>query len=211
MAPPTHQGGQAATFNTLNQILPSAQKVAPSIQRITRNIGPNSYNQRFQGSAQQRTQQIDYPQGFHAISDYNTYNMVPNSGYQGTQNYNTQTGQGQQGQQAASPNADELFNRITKMMQNQFGLKPKSQTFSYRRPYPEWYDIVALPPRYRVPDFTKFTRQDGTTTMEHVSRFLTQLGEASSKQAHMVRFFPLSLSGPAFTWFSSLPANSIDG
>ena len=120
-------------------------------------------------------------------------------------------GQGQQGQQAAGTNADELLNRITKMMQNQFGLKPKSQTFSYRRPYPEWYDIVALPPRYRVLDFTKFTGQDGTTTMEHVSHFLAQLGETSSEQAHMVRFFPLSLSGPAFTWFSSLPANSIDG
>jgi len=35
-------------------------------------------------------------------------------------------GQGQQGQQAAGTNADELLNRITKMMQNQFGLKPKN-------------------------------------------------------------------------------------
>jgi len=35
------------------------------------------------------------------------------------------------------------------------------------------------------------------------------LGEASIEEAHRVRFFSLSLSGPAFTRFSSLPVNSI--
>jgi hypothetical protein len=36
-----------------------------------------------------------------------------------------------------------------------------------------------------------------------------QLGEASADQAFRVRYFPLSLTGPAFTWFASLPAQSI--
>jgi hypothetical protein len=31
------------------------------------------------------------------------------------------------------------------------------------------------------------------------------------EEAHRVRFFPLSLSGPAFSWFSSLEPNSITG
>ena len=35
------------------------------------------------------------------------------------------------------------------------------------------------------------------------------MGESSVEEAHRVRFFSLSLSGPAFTWFSSLPVNSI--
>ena len=48
-----------------------------------------------------------------------------------------------------------------------------------------------------------------TSTIEHVSRYLTQLGEASVEDDHRVRFFSLSLSGLAFTWFSSLPVNSI--
>ena len=43
----------------------------------------------------------------------------------------------------------------------------------------------------------------------NVSRYLTQLGEASVDDAHRVHFFSLSLLGPAFTWFSSLPVNSI--
>ena len=46
---------------------------------------------------------------------------------------------------------------MTKMMKNQFGLKPKGQTFSYKHPYPEWYDLVALPINYRLLEFAKFT------------------------------------------------------
>ena len=47
------------------------------------------------------------------------------------------------------------------------------------------------------------------TTMEHISRYLVQLGEASIEEAHKIRFFPLSLSRLAFSWFSSLEPNSI--
>jgi hypothetical protein len=47
------------------------------------------------------------------------------------------------------------------------------------------------------------------TTMEYISRYLIQLGDASIEEAHKVRFFPLSLSGLAFSWFSSLEPNSI--
>jgi hypothetical protein len=45
--------------------------------------------------------------------------------------------------------------------------------------------------------------------MEHISHYLVHLGEASIEEAHKARFFPLSLSGPAFSWFSSLERNSI--
>ena len=116
---------------------------------------------------------------------------------------------GQQLPKNSNLNTDELLLRVTEMMKNQFGLKPKGHTFSYKCPYLEWYDLVALPMNYRLPGFAKFTRQDSTSTIEHVSRYLTQLGEASIEEAHRVHFFSLSLSGPAFTWFSSLVVNSI--
>ena len=86
-------------------------------------------------------------------------------------------------------------------MKNQFGLKPKRLTFLYKRPYPEWYDLVALPTNYSLPEFAKLTGQDSISIIEHVSRYLTQLGEASVEEAHRVRFFSLSLSRSAFTWF----------
>ena len=69
--------------------------------------------------------------------------------------------------------------------------------------------MVALPTNYRLLKFAKFTGKDSTSTIEHVSRYLTQLGEASIEEAHQVRFSSLSLSGPAFTWFSLLLVNSI--
>jgi hypothetical protein len=36
-----------------------------------------------------------------------------------------------------------------------------------------------------------------------------QLGEASADEAFKIRYFPLSLTGPTFKWFTSLPAHSI--
>ena len=68
---------------------------------------------------------------------------------------------------------------------------------------------MQLPPQYRVLDFSKFTKIDEVTTIKHISRYLIQLREASVEEAHKVRFFPLSLSEPAFSWFSSLEPNSI--
>ena len=73
--------------------------------------------------------------------------MILNPGYQGTQNFNLQMGQ--QLPRNPNSNADEMLLRVTEMMKNQFGLKSKGQTFSYKRLYPEWYDLVALPTNYR--------------------------------------------------------------
>ena len=106
---------------------------------------------------------------------------------------------------------DNMADRIAQIMTDQFGLKPKERTFCYRPPYPEWYDRVPLPHRYRIPDFTKFTGNGKVTTMEHVSRYLSQLGEAASEEALKVRLFSQSLSELAFAWFTSLSPNSIRG
>jgi hypothetical protein len=133
--------------------------------------------------------------------------MILNPGYQGTRDFNPQMGQ--QVQRNLNSLADELLLKVAEMMKNQFGLKPKGLTFSYKRAYLEWYNLVALPTNYRLLEFAKFTDQDSTSMIEHVSRYLTQLGKASVEEAHRVRFSSLSLLGPAFTWFSSLPLNSI--
>jgi hypothetical protein len=44
---------------------------------------------------------------------------------------------------------------------------------------------------------------------EHIARYLMQLGEASADEAFRVRYFPLSLTGSAFQWFTSLPPQSV--
>ena len=99
--------------------------------------------------------------------------------------------------------------KIAKVMRDQFWIKPKVNTYSYRTPFPLAYDLIPLPNRYNVPDFTKFSGQDDTSTMEHVNRFIIQCGEATNRDELRVHLFSSSLSGSAFTWFISLPSNSV--
>ena len=103
----------------------------------------------------------------------------------------------------------DLSEQIADVMKNQFGLKPKQPAFMYRKPYPEAYDQIPLPHRYKLPDFTKFSGQDAISTMECISRFLIQCGDAAGIDARKIFLVPLSLSGSAFAWFSSLPRNYI--
>jgi hypothetical protein len=80
----------------------------------------------------------------------------------------------------------------------------------YRPPFQKWYHRVSLPNSVKVPTkFTKFSGQDDTSTVEHIAWYLMQLGEAFADEAFKIRYFPLSLTGPAFTWFTYLPAHSI--
>jgi len=99
--------------------------------------------------------------------------------------------------------------KIAEVMRDQFGIKPKVNTYSYRTPYPPAYDLIPLPNWYKVPHFTKFSGQDDTSTMEHINRFIIQCGEAANRDELRVRLFSSSLSGSAFTWFMSLPPNSV--
>ena len=83
---------QVINFGTSGHIPSLAQKIAPSIQRIRRDIDPYVYNQRLQVANQQRTQQTEILQGYHYGTDYNTLHMMPNLGYQGTRDFNPQMG-----------------------------------------------------------------------------------------------------------------------
>jgi hypothetical protein len=104
---------------------------------------------------------------------------------------------------------EELIDHFLEMLQKQYGIKPKQQSYMYRTPYPSGYDQIPFTPRFKVPDFTKFSGQDDTSTMENITRFIIQCGEAGNVDALRIRLFSSSLSGPAFSWFTLLPANSI--
>jgi hypothetical protein len=134
--------------------------------------------------ASNRLQKNFYGGGYHEVMDYGAIDALPNPGY---------------GAAAGMQEDDILFQKMADMMQNQFGLKPKMQGPAYTPPFPEWYYKVILPPRVKPPmEFTKFSGQDDTSTVEHIARYLMQLGEASSEEAFRVRYFPMSLTGPAF-------------
>jgi len=94
-------------------------------------------------------------------------------------------------------------------MRDQFRIKLKVNTYSYRTLYPPTYDLIPLPNRYKVPNFTKFSGQDDTSTTEHVNWFIIQCGEAAKRDELRVHLFSTSLSRSTFTWFISLPPNSV--
>ena len=95
-------------------------------------------------------------------------------------------------------------NQISAILRDQFGILPKKRTIGYTKPYPSEYDLIPLPPKYRLPEFTKFSGSEGSSSIEHVSRYLAQLGMISVSDPLRVRFFSQSLTGPAFGWYTSL-------
>ena len=74
---------------------------------------------------------------------------------------------------------------------------------------PKYFESTPYPHGVKIPDFVKFTGEVGRSTVEHVGQFLAQCSEFGNSDIYRVRLFPLSLSGTAFTWFSSLAPNSI--
>jgi hypothetical protein len=64
---------------------------------------------------------------------------------------------------------------------------------------------LKTPDGWWILDFYLFSGEDDKTAMEHISIYLSQLCFASKEDYMRVRNFPLSLTGIAFAWFTSLP------
>jgi hypothetical protein len=137
-----------------------------------------------------RLQKNMYGEGYSEIMDYSAIDAFPNPGY-GAAAGMPNGPIGRTGDQDS--NVDLMVQKMVDFLQNQFGLKPKMQGQAYTPPA----------------DFTKFFGEDDTSTVEHIARYLMQLGEASADEVFRIRYFPLSLTSPAFTWFASLPAQLI--
>jgi hypothetical protein len=70
----------------------------------------------------------------------------------------------------------QTVDQISAILRDQFGILPKRRAIGYTKPYPSEYDLIPLPPKYRLPEFTKFNGSEGSSSIEHVSRYLVQLG-----------------------------------
>jgi hypothetical protein len=103
----------------------------------------------------------------------------------------------------------QTIDQIGAILRDPFGILPKRREINYTKPYPSEYNLIPLPPKYRLPEFTKFSGSEGSSSIEHVSRYLAQLGMILVLDPLRVRFFSQSLIGPAFGWYTSLGPNSI--
>src|ERR1051325_4209982 len=67
-----------------------------------------------------------------------------------------------------------------------------------------------LPRGYKVPKFTKFAGDTNESTVEHIARYLTEVGDIANNENLRIKYFPSSLTKNAFTWFTTLPPGSVD-
>jgi hypothetical protein len=104
---------------------------------------------------------------------------------------------------------DRFNANLSKQMKNDYEIEVKNKNLSYRKSYPSSFDSIPYPIGWRCPEFVKFNGDDGKTMWDHVSQYLAQLGEASAIEKIRVCLFSLSLIGNTFSWFDSLPVNSI--
>jgi hypothetical protein len=107
------------------------------------------------------------------------------------------------------PQELKLRIRSAQILRDQFGILPKRRTIGYTKPYPSDYDLIPLPLKHRLPEFTKFNGSEGSSSIEHVSRYLAQLGMILVSDPLRVRLFSQSLTWPAFGWYTSLGPDSI--
>ena len=96
--------------------------------------------------------------------------------------------------------------QVSAILRDQFGILPKRKAVGYSKPYPSDYDLISLPPKYRLPEFTKFNGSEGASSIEHVSRYLTQLGMISVSEGPVLRPVPYR---PSF-WMVCITGSGFD-
>jgi hypothetical protein len=72
----------------------------------------------------------------------------------------------------ADPN--NITNQLATILRESFSIEPKGRGCVYQKLYPDYYDQLPYPRGYRVPEFSKFIREDGKTILEHVGQFILQ-------------------------------------
>jgi hypothetical protein len=68
----------------------------------------------------------------------------------------------------------------TKLTKCEIRILSKRNVITYAKPYPKEFDRIPQPPKFMVPDLSKFNHRDSTNIVKHVSRYTTQLRLATS-------------------------------
>lgn len=119
--------------------------------------------------------------------------------------------------------ADEVIHRVRRenMMENdlttmierimaQNGLNTRPRRPNYSSPLSEYVLQTELPRSCKIPKFTKFSGDTSESTIKHIARYMTEAGDLANSENLRMKYFPSSLTKNAFTWFTTLPPNSID-
>ncbi|XP_050890096.1 uncharacterized protein LOC127095452 [Lathyrus oleraceus] len=105
----------------------------------------------------------------------------------------------------ADNNLATIVERIMVRNLVNFGLRRPN----YTSPLAEYILQAEAPLMTKIPKFTKFARDTTESSVEHVARYLIEAGDMSNNESLRMKFFLSSLTKNAFTWFTTLPQNSI--
>ncbi|XP_050908897.1 uncharacterized protein LOC127122637 [Lathyrus oleraceus] len=119
--------------------------------------------------------------------------------------------------------ADEVIHRVRRenMIENDLtsmierilahnGMNTELRRPNYSSPLSEYVLQTELPRGCKIPKFTKFSRDTSESTIEHIARYMNEAGDLANSENLRMKYFPSSLTKNAFTWFTTLPPNSID-
>ena len=66
-----------------------------------------------------------------------------------------------------------------------------------------------LPRGQKIPKFTKFVVDISESTIEHIARYQLETNDLDNNENLNMKYFSNSLTNNDFTWFTTLPPNSI--
>jgi hypothetical protein len=84
---------------------------------------------------------------------------------------------------------DIVREEIAGAFRDKLGVSIVPEGQSYRIPYNNQFDRLPYPQGTRIPEFAKFSGDQGKSTREHIDQFLAQLGELADTEAFCVRLF----------------------
>jgi hypothetical protein len=87
---------------------------------------------------------------------------------------------------------DIVRQEIAGAFRDKLGVSIVPRRQSYRRPYDSQFDRLPYPQATGIPEFAKFSGDQGQSTHEHIDQFLAQLGELADTEAFHVRLFSLT-------------------
>ncbi|XP_050914987.1 uncharacterized protein LOC127129929 [Lathyrus oleraceus] len=106
-----------------------------------------------------------------------------------------------------------MENNLTTMIERIMahnGLNTGLRRPNYTSPLSEYVLQTELPRGCKIPKFTKFSGDTSESTIEHIARYMTEAEDLANSENLRMKYFPSSLTKNAFTWFTTLPPNSID-
>ncbi|XP_059663574.1 uncharacterized protein LOC132309274 [Cornus florida] len=95
------------------------------------------------------------------------------------------------------------------LLMAEFGLTRRGGRPTYKKPYSEFIDEVEFPRNFKIPEFATFNGEGEQFTLEHISQFTVQCGEAAANPRLKFYRAELEVSMADLSKLHQLPGESV--